>query len=44
MGYEADGEASDWILGTYGIVAASPELGNEEPESEGFFIEERGVV
>lgn len=25
--YEVDGDASDWMLGKYGIIAASPELG-----------------
>ena len=30
VGYEADGEGSDWALGKYGIVAASPELGTSD--------------
>ena len=27
LGYESDGEVSDWMLSTYGIIAISPELG-----------------
>ena len=36
--YEANGEASDWMLGKYGIVSMSPELGIKDPGSDYFFI------
>lgn len=28
--YEANGEASDWMLGKHGIIAMSPELGTRD--------------
>lgn len=37
VNYEVDGEASDWILGTFGIIAASPELGIETYDADRFF-------
>jgi hypothetical protein len=36
--YYADGEASDWVLGTHGIISASPELGTSDFLSNAFFI------
>jgi hypothetical protein len=36
--YQANGEASDWMLGKYQILAMSPELGNTDPLSQTFFI------
>ena len=36
IGYEADGEASDWMLTTFGIVAASPELGTKDKRTSDF--------
>lgn len=44
VGYQANGEASDWMLANFGIVAASPELGTNDRESFDFFIEERPVI
>ena len=29
IGYITNGEASDWLLATHGIIALSPELGDE---------------
>ena len=31
--YPANGEASDWMLGTYGVIALSPELGDPQEDS-----------
>jgi hypothetical protein len=42
--YQADGEASDWILSEHGIIAASPELGTNDRKSENFFIMDRSVL
>jgi hypothetical protein len=39
IGYTANGEASDWMLGEKGIVAFSPELGTAEKDTEGFYPE-----
>lgn len=44
VGYEADGEASDWMLVKHGILAASPELGTLDERSMEFFVEDRDVV
>ena len=38
--YEANGEASDWLLGKYGILAVSPELGTRNNRTDAFFIED----
>ena len=37
--YEADGEASDWMLTKHGIFAASPELGSDDILSNEFYWE-----
>lgn len=37
--YQANGEASDWMLGKHGIVALSPELGIKNSETDTFFID-----
>lgn len=42
--YEANGEASDWMLGKYGIIAMSPELGILDKRSEGFFLDDALVL
>jgi hypothetical protein len=42
--YEADGEASDWMLTTYGILACSPELGLLDYRSNNFYVFNRTVV
>jgi hypothetical protein len=42
--YEANGEASDWMLGTHGIVAMSLELGIQDHESDDFFISSPEVL
>ena len=44
VGYEADGEASDWMLVKHGILAASPELGTLDERSMDFFVDDRDVV
>ena len=38
IGYTANGEASDWMLGARGVYAISPELGNKSRNAETFFI------
>lgn len=38
VSYTANGEASDYFLGTKGIYALSPELGTKSKNSETFFI------
>ena len=38
IGYTANGEASDWMLGERGVYAISPELGTTSHSSETFFI------
>ena len=38
IGYTANGEASDWMLGERGVYALSPELGTHSHKSETFFI------
>lgn len=37
LGYNSDGEASDWMLAEKGILAFSPELGSEDERSESFY-------
>lgn len=44
VGYEADGEASDWMLGKQRIIAASPELGTSDIRSNWFYIDDRDLV
>lgn len=36
--YDANGEASDWMLGEHGIVAISPELGTNNKQSDHFVL------
>lgn len=42
--YQADGDASDWILDAHGIVSADPELGTLDYGSYDFFIFERPIL
>lgn len=42
--YQANGEASDWLLGKYGILAMSPELGVRDGNSDVFFISDKNVL
>lgn len=35
---EADGEASDWMLAKYGILAASPALSIRDSRSSKYFV------
>lgn len=42
--YDANGEASDWMLHEHGILAASPELGTSNINSQDFFIQEPQVI
>jgi len=42
--YEANGEASDWMLAHRGIYAMSPELSITEPATETFFMEDAELV
>ena len=44
VNYPANGEASDWMLGSRGIYAMSPELGTSDPDSESFFIESKETL
>ena len=37
--YTANGEASDYMLGAFGIIAMSPELGTSDLKTATFFIE-----
>ena len=39
IGYTANGEASDWMLGVRGIYAISPEIGTWDPNTDWFFID-----
>lgn len=41
--YMADGEASDWMLHEHNIVSLSPEIGNDDKESETFWLR-KGVI
>jgi hypothetical protein len=38
VNYIAEGEASDWMLDSMGIIAMSPELGDYSRASESFFL------
>ena len=43
IGYDANGEASDWMLATHGILSFSPELGSSgknKHHSDTFFIKD----
>ena len=42
--YDANGEASDWMLGAHNILAISPELGIPNQSSETFFIKEAQIL
>jgi len=44
VNYEANGEASDWMLGDRGIIAMSPELGIADKRSNAFFIKQPSVI
>ena len=44
VGYSANGEASDWMLVNFGIVATSPELGTIDRRSREHYILEKDVV
>jgi len=44
IAYEANGEASDWMLGKRHIYAISPELGIEDKKSEEFWIKSAEVL
>jgi hypothetical protein len=37
IGYLANGEATDWLLGTHGILGLSPELGLNTERTNMFF-------
>eukprot|EP00347_Sterkiella_histriomuscorum_P015559 403356572 len=44
IGYDANGEASDWMLGELGIISFSPELGTASKKADKFFISEKKVI
>ena len=44
IGYTANGEASDWMLGERGVYAMSPELGISDRRSDYFFINSNKVL
>lgn len=44
LNYTSPGEASDWILAATGIPAISPELGNNNPESNNFRLDSADLV
>ncbi|CDW72010.1 zinc carboxypeptidase family [Stylonychia lemnae] len=44
VGYEADGEACDWIFSKYQIICASPELGLQTYLANDFILSNREVV
>ena len=44
VNYEANGEASDWMLGDRGIIAMSPELGIADKCSNQFFIKTSSCI
>lgn len=44
VNYEANGEASDWMLSERGIIAMSPELGIADQMSNQFFIRQPKLV
>jgi hypothetical protein len=35
--YNANGEASDWLLGARGIITVSPEMGSDDKEGDTFY-------
>lgn len=37
INYLANGEATDWLLGEYGIIGMSPELGLNTATTNSFF-------
>lgn len=41
--YTANGEASDWMLKSKGIIAMSPELGSDEKITQDFYISKKGI-
>ena len=42
--YDANGEASDWMLGAHGIIAISPELGTVHNKSDHFVIRDHAIL
>jgi hypothetical protein len=44
VGYAAPGEASDWIFGTHGIIAFSPEVGLNDTQAFNFYISNRTLA
>jgi len=42
--YQAHGDSADWILSTFGIISANPELGTTDQFSNFFFIFTRDVL
>lgn len=42
--YQANGEASDWIMETYGIIVMSPELGLPDQRTRKFFIKDKTLL
>ena len=44
IGYNANGEASDWMLHELGILAMSPELGIDDRRTEDFFIRDASAL
>ena len=41
--YPANGEASDWMLGKFGIIALSPELGDNLQNENQFYPDREGI-
>lgn len=41
--YTANGEASDWMLKSKGIIAMSPELGADDNHAQDFYIPEKAI-
>jgi hypothetical protein len=44
IGYTANGEASDWMLGEKGIISLSPELGNDNKDASERFYPEKSEI
>ena len=44
IGYTANGEASDWFLGEWDIIAMSPEIGGDALSNNGFFPPEKNIL
>jgi hypothetical protein len=42
--YVAIGEASDWMLGKYGIISFSPELGDQHEHSERYYPSKIAII